>query len=212
MNTYTTILQYFFKRHWLLLILLSLWLLLATILFSWVTSLIALRESVVGLMKLLPPIIQAKIGRDLSMLLDPTGSLTLSLEHPLLALPLAIWTMLIPLRHLASDQERGLLDMLLAKPVSRFMWLISVLTFLMGGLIVLTLVISTGYFVGRHIFIELSHINLILLFNIILMQSIWAFLIGSITGLFASIFGRFRVSLGLGLGFVLVMFFMGTHL
>ncbi|MDK9699988.1 MAG: hypothetical protein OEM52_07585, partial [bacterium] len=172
-------------------------------LFSWMSAQTALREVVVKIMKILPAAIQQKAARDALMLLDPGGAMALALTHPLLTVPILLWAILIPVRHLAGEQERGLLDVILAKPFTRLQWIAALVLWQVGGLLVLSLAVGASFARAIGHFPPLENVNGWSLLYMTLAQAAWGFAIGGFTAIIAARWGRFRLTLGVAIAFVL---------
>ncbi len=205
MKQFLIVIRYFYRRHRIVLLLLSLWIGLANWLFAWMTAQTALREGLVKLMKMLPAQFQASVSSDVPMLLDPTGSLLLSLAHPLFTVTLLFWAIQLPLRHIASDQERGVLDVVFSRPISRQTWLAAIILAQLTGFLIIELIGTFTWWIATLHFTELSNVRVPMLFAALGMQILWSIAIGSLGAMLAAIWGRFRIALGGIVGFVLIM-------
>lgn len=206
MNHFSILFRYFTKRHGITLILLSLWIFLLTLLVSWVTSLTPIREGIVNFLKLLSPYLQNKIGRDITMLGSVTGTLSLTFLDPFMSMPFILWSMMLPLKHLASDQERGLLDLLFAKPLSRLHWTFSILFVQISGKLFLFCFLIGGFSLGIWLFLDFSNVEFRVFLQIAFIQLLWYWLVGSIAAFFSSFTGKFRLSLVLTFIFLFIMY------
>lgn len=141
-------------------------------------------------------------------LLSLTGSITLGLQHPLFLALLGIFAVGLSATAIAGERQRGTLEVLLARPISRVRIYV---TFAVAILVILALLIGLtlgGMYVGASIQgvqdeLDPVHLPLVWLNGVLLWTSFAAF------GLAASVtFNRSGPALGLTLGYVVVMYFL----
>jgi len=204
MRNFYILVRYLGRRHRLVLALLAAWTFAASWVFAWMTSQAGLREGITKLLKILPVKLQDSMGGDMAMLMDPTGFLVLGFDHPLLSVPFMFWALLLPLRHLASEQERGLLDVVLVRPVSRTAWLGAILFWQIIGLLIIAFAAAFSMALGCGYYVELQSVHHDVLYGYALMQALWAFAIGGVTAVIAAKVGRFRQALGGAIAFTLI--------
>ena len=137
-----------------------------------------------------------------------TGALTLGLEHPLAIAFMGIFAIGSTVAAVAGERERGTLEVLLARPISRrtIYWTIAAATVVLLGVIMAALL--GGQFIGIAIKglgdqINLGFMPLVFVNGLMLWAAFAAF------GLAASVsFDRSAPALGLTLAYLLVNYFL----
>ena len=207
MTAQIAVVRFLWRRHRFLLVLVVVWGAAVAWLFSWMASLSDLREGITKLIKVLPPLWQRKISPDVMVLLDPTGAMTMAFEHPMMMAPFLLWAMLLPLRHIATEQERGLLDIILARRIARSEWLAGIAFWSVAGLLTIAAVVSAAFIASASYFPQLANVKSGSLVQIAFMQAAWSFAVSGVAAALAARTGRFRFSLGATVAFVLFMMF-----
>lgn len=141
-------------------------------------------------------------------LLSLTGSITLGLQHPLFLAMLGVFAVGLSSTAVAGERQRGTLEVLLARPISRTQ---VYLTLAFAILAILALVIAVtllGMYIGASIQgvqdeLDVAWLPLVWLNGLLLWTSFAAF------GLAASVtFNRTGPALGLTLAYLVVMYFL----
>lgn len=116
------------------LIILTLFCFMFELLFAWVFFESKISEVVVSFMKMLPPAFAAFIGIQGGTPQFATQMLAFGYTHPIIIISLAFLQISIPARYIAGEIELKTFDILLTKPVKRFIIPLSVFSFLMISL------------------------------------------------------------------------------
>jgi len=118
----------------------------------WVLISSVIGDSIGQLIKLLPPQMRAFLGEDTLGFLSPLGFISIGYTHPFLFVLFTIFPATLFTREIASASEKGTIELILGRPVSRSCYAFTIGIFFLCGLVLLSLCQTLGVVISLHSF------------------------------------------------------------